>query len=62
MASNKADFRAIVGPIYRFQSETVDRIPMSDWIFTDSKNHRGFRARPVVGGYFIKLLSDKFAE
>lgn len=62
MASNKADFRAIMEPIYRFQSETVDRIPMSDWIFTDSKNHRGFRARPVVGGYFIKLLSDKFSE
>lgn len=62
MADSKEDFRALVEPIWRFQSETVDRVPMSDWIFTDSRHHRGFRARSVVGGYFIKLLSDKFSQ
>jgi hypothetical protein len=39
--------------------ETDDRVPMSDWVFTDSKGHPGFQARSVVGGYYIKLLSDK---
>jgi hypothetical protein len=42
--------------MWRFYNETVDRIPMSDWYFTHAPHHRGFRARSVVGGYFIKML------
>ena len=40
-------------------NETVDRVPMSDWVFTDKPNYRGFKARSVVGGYFIKMLENK---
>lgn len=29
---------------------------MSDWVFTDKPNRRGFMTRAVVGGYFIKML------
>ena len=56
MATNQEDFDALIDPIWRFYNETVDRIPMSDWYFTHAPHHRGFRARSVVGGYFIKML------
>lgn len=58
MAENQADFEALVKPVHKFMNETVDRIPMSDWYNTDSKHHVSFRARSVVGGYYIKLLSE----
>ena len=56
LADEKADFEALIEPMWKFYDETDDRVPMSDWIFTDSNHYRGFKARSVVGGYFIKLL------
>ena len=58
MAESQADFEALVKPVHKFMNETVDRIPMTDWYYTDTKHHVGFRARSVVGGYYIKLLSE----
>lgn len=59
MADDRATFEAFVEPLYAFYGETVDRVPMSDWVFTDKPNRRGFKARSVVGGYFIKMLDEK---
>ena len=59
MAKDKTTFESFVDPVYSFMNETVDRIPMSDWVFTDSPKQRGFQARSVVGGYFIKMLEEK---
>ena len=59
LASDKATFERFIDPIYLFMNETTDRIPMSDWVFTDKPEHRGFQARSVVGGYWIKLLEEK---
>ena len=56
MASSQEDFEALISPMWKFYNETVSRIPMSDWYFTHVPKHRGFRARSVVGGYFIKML------
>ena len=52
-------FQQFVAPVHLFMNETVDRIPMSDWTWTDKPKQRGFQARSVVGGYFIKMLDDK---
>ena len=52
----KATFETFIDPMWSFMNETVDRVPMSDWVYTDKPNYRGFKARSVVGGYFIKLL------
>ncbi|MCL1934025.1 MAG: DUF4965 domain-containing protein [Candidatus Azobacteroides sp.] len=62
MTKDKVTFEKFIDPLYLFMDETVDRIPMSDWVFTDKPHHRGFRARSVVGGYFIKMLSDQLTH
>ena len=56
MASTPEQFGQLVAPVWDFMNETVDRVPMTDWPFTDSPHRRGFKARSVVGGYFIKML------
>ncbi|MFV0378897.1 MAG: DUF1793 domain-containing protein, partial [Mangrovibacterium sp.] len=59
LANDKATFERFIAPIHRFMNETTDRVPMSDWVFTDRERQRGFQARSVVGGYFIKMLEGK---
>ncbi|GHT59081.1 glutaminase [Bacteroidia bacterium] len=59
LAKDKETFEQFIRPVHRFMNETTDRIPMSDWYFTDSRKHVGFQARSVVGGYFIKMLEEK---
>lgn len=59
LADDAETFQAFIDPLYLFMNETKDRIPMSDWVFTDQPYHKGFSARSVVGGYFIKMLESK---
>jgi hypothetical protein len=54
-----SDFDAIVSPVYDFLNATPDRVPMSDWYMTTDAKKRGFQARSVVGGVFIKMLNDE---
>ena len=59
MAGDKEEFREFIHPLHRFMNETTDRVPMSDFINTDTTTHRGFRARSVVGAFYMKLLEEK---
>lgn len=59
LAENEADFNAFIKPVYRFLHQTPDRVPMTDWYWTHNGKLRGFRARSVVGGVFIKMLKDE---
>lgn len=58
LADNMDEFQTLVTPVWKFMDETEDRVPMSDWVFTDRPVHKGFKARSVVGGYFIKMLEN----
>jgi len=60
LADNQADFQKFVKPIYKFANETESRVPLNDWHETTTGAKVGFQARSVVGGYFIKLLADKW--
>ncbi len=59
LTGERKDFEALVDPVFRFLNETPDRVPMTDWYWTHDARKRGFQARPVVGGVFLKVLYEK---
>lgn len=59
LATSAEDFGALVEPAYRFAHETPDRVPLSDWYWTEDARQRGFQARTVVGGIYLKMLCDR---
>jgi Glutaminase A six helical-hairpin domain/Domain of unknown function (DUF5127) len=58
LAGNASDFDAIVHPVYEFLNHTPDRVPMTDWYDTITARQVGFQARSVVGGVYIKMLTE----
>lgn len=59
MADTKEGFQSLFNPVWKFASETPQRVPVSDWYIVDNAYMVGFQARSVVGGFFIKMLSNK---
>lgn len=59
LAERQEDFEALVEPVWRFLNESPSRVPMTDWYWTLDGRQRGFQARSVVGGVFIKLLAER---
>ena len=58
LADSRADFDSIVSPIHDYLNETTARLPFVDSYFTDNPKSDGMRARPVIGGVYIKMLED----
>ena len=60
LTGKKEDFLALLEPVHRWLTESVSRVPMTDWYETVEEGRQvGFQARSVVGGVFIKMLENK---
>jgi hypothetical protein len=59
MADTKEAFQTLFNPVWQYANYTPQRVPVSDWYIVDNAYMVGFQARSVVGGFFIKMLSDK---
>ncbi|MBR0226335.1 MAG: DUF5127 domain-containing protein [Thermoguttaceae bacterium] len=56
LADNREDFDALMAPVYDFVDATSPRVPLTDWYFTSTAKQRGFQARSVVGGVYVKMM------
>ena len=59
MSPDDATFQKFIDPIYTYANETTSRVPISDWHDTNTGKMMNFKARSVVGGYYMKLLNGK---
>ena len=61
MAKDNKTFLKFVDPLWDYVNETSSRVPISDWYDTKTGNMVGFKARSVIGGFWMKVLADKMA-
>lgn len=59
LTDNMDEFARLIAPVYKYANETTTRMPLSDWHETTNGNSVGFRARSVVGGYYMKMLEQQ---
>jgi hypothetical protein len=68
LTDSASDFNALMAPVYDFVERTPVSVPLTDWYETtdgkpvayrnDAGREVSFRARPVVGAIFIRVLSN----
>jgi hypothetical protein len=56
LAESSEEWQALLAPLYHWVNTTVGRVPLSDRYPAGRPVHRGYRARSVVGGVFMKWL------
>jgi hypothetical protein len=59
MAKDQKTFNQFVEPLYKYMNETESRVPTSDWYDTKTGLMTGFKARSVLGGYWMRVLVNK---
>ncbi|MES1261119.1 MAG: DUF4965 domain-containing protein [Acidobacteriota bacterium] len=59
LAGSQRDFDALIDPTWKFAVDSPSRVPLTDWYWTQDAKQRGFQARSVVGGLFMKMLTDE---
>ena len=59
MSPDQATFEKFINPLYKYINETTSRVPISDWHDTKTGKMTGFKARSVIGGYWMQVLMDK---
>jgi len=62
LSDNDQDFQKFIQPMYKYANETTSRVAISDWHDTHSGKMMNFKARSVVGGYYMKMLFDHLGK
>jgi len=60
-APTQSEFEALVHPVYKHAIETESRVPLNDFYDSNTGIRDNFKARSVVGGFYMKMLADKLA-
>jgi hypothetical protein len=58
LAKSPQEFTAFMKPIFEFVNKSPDRVPVTDWYSTIDGRQKGFQARSVVGGVYVKMLAN----
>lgn len=58
-APSLEEFKSLVKPVYRHAIETESRVPLNDFYDSNTGIRENFKARSVVGGFYMKRLADK---
>ena len=60
LADNKEDFETLIAPLQNYLQNTPDRVAFVDGYNTSKlEKHDLFHARPVIGGIYMKMVTDK---
>jgi hypothetical protein len=58
LTDSTQDFEILLQPLKNFIEHSPDRVPLTDWYWTEDGKQAGFQARSVVGGVYIPLLRN----
>ena len=58
LSNSQPQFERLVAPLGTWLEQTSSRVPLTDFYDTISGKQEAFQARSVVGGIYIKALSD----
>jgi hypothetical protein len=58
LTGKQDDFEALLNPTFRYVNETPNRVGIGDLYDCTTGRHIGMHSRPVVGGFFLKMLYD----
>jgi len=62
LTGEQEDFNKLLKPIYKYANETSSRVPLSDWHDTKTGKMINFKARSVIGGYYMRLLDHQINQ
>ncbi|MGO1816782.1 MAG: glutaminase domain-containing protein [Sphingobacterium sp.] len=58
-APEQEQFLALIKPLYRHVLEGPSRVPLNDFYDSITGVRENFKARSVVGGFYMKMLADR---
>ncbi len=61
-APTRSQFEALVHPVYNHAIQTESRVPLNDFYDANTGIRENFKARSVVGGFYMKVLADKLLQ